>query len=328
MSDVEVGLLDIVPWTHGYAHSWALRWMLEYDAAARNALLNVFFRDHDGAWCDARVDLEHRVGRHRADLRIVAMDAAGDTATVLVETKVNDELSEAQLRAYCATGATVVVYAPGLTGLLLGGNARSGGREWSWLTGRQVSDALRDVDLPHLLRTYLDEVVAQADRMDAARAAARGEPVDEQPQTMACDVSQRDVDAVAWVVEVAARMRASGALNVWTRSTPRDYGVYWPGSRRRFPNFDDAGLYVDVVVSRGGGKRAVTVKAGGGQTNDRVALRNAIRDQLPGRGWREGQTAQGNTFRVWTRDARTMTPARAADVAAQARDHILKVTAA
>lgn len=103
MTDSEdVGLLDIVPWTHGYVHSWALRWMLKNSEAARDALFTLFVPDGHAPWNVESVDVEHRVGRHRADLRVMAKDGIGRAVTVLIETKVNDSLSDAQLRAYCS----------------------------------------------------------------------------------------------------------------------------------------------------------------------------------------------------------------------------------
>jgi hypothetical protein len=176
MSDQDIGLLDVVPWTHGYAHSWALRWMVANSEPARAAVLSVFLPDGRGPWRVKQIDREYRVGRHRADLRAVVTDIRGRETTVLIETKVNDDLSDHQLRAYCGEPAEVVIYAPGLTGLLLAANdcvARE-----RWVTGRQVTAALAGVSLPDLVRSYLTEVAVQADRMGAARAAARGDASD------------------------------------------------------------------------------------------------------------------------------------------------------
>jgi hypothetical protein len=53
-----------------------------------------------------------------------------------------------------------VIYGPGLTGLLLGGNDPCY-RE-RWVTGRNLAVALSDVDLPKLLRSYVAEVGAHS----------------------------------------------------------------------------------------------------------------------------------------------------------------------
>src|SRR4051812_31010057 len=85
----DVGLLDVVPWTHGYVHSWALRWMLDHSESARDAVLTLFVPRGRPPWTVTAIEPEHRVGRHRVDLRVDATDAAGRESTVMVETKVN-----------------------------------------------------------------------------------------------------------------------------------------------------------------------------------------------------------------------------------------------
>ena len=150
--------------THGYVHSWALRWMLRHHQQARDALLGLLVHDAPAPWHVGKDDiqLEHRVGRHRADLRVEAADANRRAVTILIETKVNDEVSDSQIEAYFSGPAEVVLYGPGLTGLLHDGNDPLD-RE-RWVTGRQVINALAEVDVPDLLRGYLDEVGAQASR--------------------------------------------------------------------------------------------------------------------------------------------------------------------
>src|SRR4051812_38780081 len=100
MSGDGIRLLDVVPWTHGYAHSWALRWMLQNSDAARSAVLGLFLPDAHGPWTIHDIRREYPVGRHRVDLRIATRGADDQQRAVLVETKVNDALSESQLRTY------------------------------------------------------------------------------------------------------------------------------------------------------------------------------------------------------------------------------------
>ncbi len=163
---MDVPLFDVVPWTHGYVHSWALRWMLRKHPAGRDALLGLFLPEGLPPWSLGSETLEFRVGRHRADLRFEASDSGARASVVLIETKVNDDLSEDQVRAYCNETAEVILYGPGLTGLL---HAESDPIACErWVTGRQVTDALAGLELPDLIRSYLKEVAAQADRMDSA----------------------------------------------------------------------------------------------------------------------------------------------------------------
>lgn len=140
----------------------------------------------------------------------------------------------------------MVVYGPGLTGLLLGGNDPCY-RE-RWVTGQNLAVALSDVDLPKLLRSYVDEVAAQADRMDAASAASRGERADFPREPGISGVGGDDVEAVAWVAEVAASMRAGGAEDVRTRSAAHEWGVFWAGSWQSMSVFKGAGIHVDVIA--------------------------------------------------------------------------------
>jgi len=327
MTDSEdVGLLDVVPWTHGYVHSWALRWMLGNSEAARDALFTLFVPDGHAPWNVESVDVEHRVGRHRADLRVMAKDGIGRSVTVLIETKVNDSLSDAQLRAYCSESPDVVVYGPGLTGLLLGGNDPCCCERW--VTGRNLAVALSDVDLPELLRSYVAEVGAQADRMDAASAASRGERADFPREPGISGVGGDDVEAVAWVAEVAASMRAGGAEDVRTRNAAHDWGVFWAWSWQSMSAFNGAGIYVDVIAGHGGHEYAVTVKVGDGDADDRVGVFDvAINAGPPWLGWRQGRRARRANFRMWTLDASTMTAGEAADAARRAYDYLFNLAA-
>jgi len=324
---MDVGLLDVVPWTHGYAHSWALRWMLANNDQARDALFALFVPDGRAPWHIERpIELEHRVGRHRADLRVVATDISGRAATVIVETKVNDGVSDSQLRAYCSETVDVVVPGPGLTGLLHGGNESVACERW--MTGREVVDALSDVDLPDLIRSYVGEVAAQADRMDGARAAARGERADFARAKGISGVTGENVEAVAWVSEVAASMRAGGADDVRVRDTAHDYGVFWAGSWQSMAAFNDAGVYVDVIAAHGGGEYVITVKVGDGEVDDRIAVYDAaISAPPPWDGWLKGRRSRSANFRLWKLCACEMTAGEAADAALRVNDYLLALAA-
>jgi len=321
-----VGLLDVVPWTHGYVHSWALRWMLEHSEPARDALLTLFVPQGQAPWTLRVVEPEHRVGRHRVDLRVDVTDADGHDTTVLVETKVNDAVSESQLSTYCAERAEVVLYAPGLTGLLLA-SGDPAYREL-WVTGSEVTRVLEGIDLPELLRGYLNEVAMQAARMDAAKAAARGDALDFPRDAGISGVSGDDVEAVAWIAEIAAAMRTRGAEDVRTRNTRHDYGVFWAGSWHAIPGLNGAGAYVDVVAAHGGWEYVITIKVGDGSSDDRVALYDAaMRAGRPWEGWEPGRRSRAENFRVWKLDASTMSASEAADAATRLQRYLDQLAA-
>ena len=62
---MDVPLFDVVPWTHGYAHSWALRWMLAKDQWARDRLLGIFLPEGEPPWSVRNMTREFRVGHNR-----------------------------------------------------------------------------------------------------------------------------------------------------------------------------------------------------------------------------------------------------------------------
>jgi hypothetical protein len=312
MPDLEVGLLDVVPWTHGYAHSWAIAWMLGNDAT-RDAVLDTFLADGAAPWkLQGSVEREYKVGRHRADLRIKAIDAQRRPRTMLLETKVNDDLKEAQIEAYCDSGADVVIYGPGLTGMLHS-DADPIGCE-KWVTGGELVAALEGIELPALLQSYVDEVQVQAQRMNLARECVRGEVEDFPRDPGITNVTGEDVEAVAWVAEVGRLLRAKGGQEVIARNTPHDYGVFWEGSWREPGDFNGAGLYVDVVAAHGGWEYVITVKAGGGTSEDRVRMVESL-SEPPGTDWIHGRRSSKENFRVWKLDAGNKSAVEAADEA-------------
>ena len=318
-------MFEVVPWTHGYAHSWALRWMLVNDATARDRLLGIFVPEGKSPWSVENVSREAKVGRQRADLHFAAIDALGRQTSVLVETKVNDELKEPQIEAYCATSAEVIIYAPGLTGLLHA-EADPIGRE-RWVTGRRLADALRgDLRLPDLIRSYLEEVAEQAVRMDAAREAARGGPDFDRADDVS-EVGAADVEAVAWVAEVAAAMGARGARGLKPRNTPHDYRIFWEDSWQCLDAEGDLGLYVDIIAAHGGWEYLIAIKVGGGDAEGRGNVFDAaMRVGKPWEGWSKGRRRRSDTFRVWKLNVMEVTASEAADAALRTAEYLDAVT--
>lgn len=325
MTDLDVELFDVVPWTHGYAHSWALRWMLEHRQVARDAILTLFVPDGQAPWSigPGRIKREARVAGQRADLRVPATDGSGRESDVIVETKVNDRLREEQIQAYCSEpGARVALYGPGLTGLLHSGCDRIASEVW--VTGRQLATALSDLELPDLIRSYVSAVSAQADRMDAARAAARGQNDDFDREDDISEVSAGEVEAVAWVAETAAVMRARGAKWVHTRNTAHDYGIFWGESWVPVAGAKKTAIFIEVVAGHGGHGYVITIKAGEGTAKDRQnAFDAAMRAGEPWDGWKKGKSpGKATHFRLWTLTAIEMTAGEAADAAMRAMPYV------
>jgi hypothetical protein len=300
VTDAGPALLEVVPWNHGYAHSWALAWLLEHDAA-RDAVLGVLLPDGAAPWTlEGPVRREHFVPGARADLAFDAMDSSGRTMAVAVETKVADPIKPAQLERYCDEGFEVVLLVPGLTGLLFAPNAPIV-CEW-WITGAQIASAVEDIELPPIIRTYLDAVETEAARMDDALAMARGERDDFDRDGRA------DYDALAdaaWIVEVVAALRANGADEpIIVRSEANDRGLFWKGAGRRLPGGNGAGLYIDVIADLRTHRCAVAVKVADGDQEGRWAcLDAAVRAGPPSTGaWKPARRRTGKTQTVWKLD--------------------------
>lgn len=300
-----------------------MRWMLGHHDAAAQALMSTFVPARDGPWTVQHPDVEFGVEGARADLRIVANDAVGDEITVLLETKVNDQLTDHQIEAYRGHSEHVVLYVPGLTGLLLGSKPHPEGVVW--VTGRDVVDALRDVHLPAFVQSYVDEVAAQADDMDAARKAAcgKGDLPDPRPGS---GVTPEALEAVAWISEVAAQLRTLGAEHVYVGNRAHDWGVYWPKGRSDMQAKLGASAFVDIIAAHGGWEYAVCIKAGGGHVEDRYRLHElAMTVGEPGPEWRRGRRGRGQSFRIWIRDAGEMSAGEAASAAIEAQRYIAEL---
>lgn len=189
--------------------------------------------------------------------------------------------------------------------------------------GRQVADALRGLELPDLIRSYVKEVAAQADRMDAAREAARGERPDFDRTDDISEVSADEVEAVAWVAEVAAAMRARGAEDVRARNTAHDYGLFWADSWQPITADGDLAVFVDVIAAHGGWEYAITIKVAGGEADDRRRVFDAaMRAGEPWEGWVKGRRLNADTFRVWKLDANEMTASQAGDATLRILDYL------
>ena len=163
--------------------------------------------------------------------------------------------------------------------------------------------------------------------MDAARRAARGGGDFNRADDVS-EVSADDVEAVAWVAEVAGAMRTRGAEDVRGRNTRHDYGIFWAGSWRPIIGdlgvyFDDLCVYIDIIAAHGGSEYAIALKVGGGEADDRQAIFDAaMQAGKPWDGWRPGRRLRAPTFRLWSLEAGEMSAPDVTDAAIRAGDYL------
>lgn len=313
----EPTLLEVVPWSYGFAHSWALAWLLESEAA-ESAILSLVMPEGRTWRLVGRVAREESMPDVRADLFFTAEDEHGGLTGVVVETKVADDLKPEQLEGYSRAGHRVVLYVPGLTGLLMGPSASYG--EETWLSGADLSESLRGLELPAMVAGYVDAVAAEATRMDDARAFVRGERLDPPAEGQCPSDALLDT---AWLVEVAAELGRLGEGELVMRSERNDRGLFWAGAYRDMPGAPGAGPYVDVLADRRTHRRAVALKTGG-EVEHRLACYDAVRAEGPPAGgdrWSQSRRSpRGGTMSIWRADVTGDTPRTAARLAVAARD--------
>ena len=317
----EPELLDVVPWNYGFAHAWALRWLVT-NQMTRQQMLNLLTGDTPGTWeLTAAVAHEHRVRGARADLAVWAARPDGQELKIAVEVKVNDPINARQLAAYQADKFTPVLYVPGLTGMMYAPNGLTEAAE-RWVTGSELADAVGDVELPRLIGSYVAAVAAEGRRMELARAFSRDEvddfPVDGQAR-------YEDVMDAGWVAEVALALRRRGATDVIIRPQANDRGLYWRGSQRTTP--DGADVYVDVVADLRTHYCSVALKVKGRDTEARLAAYRQVLDAGPpsDEAWTKGRRPSARSGRVWTLNASELNADEAAQRALTAAALIARV---
>src|SRR5690348_5587313 len=142
-------LLDVVPWRYGYAHTWAMRWLMLQPTLLGRVLGAIPELDLPAPLrLEGPVVTEKALKPARADLAATLRDAGGQSHRLAIETKVDDAIRPEQLSAYAALGYQPVLYMPGLTGLLAEGVSTP---DVLRLTGGDLAFALADIQLPYLI---------------------------------------------------------------------------------------------------------------------------------------------------------------------------------
>jgi hypothetical protein len=321
-------LLDVVPWSHGYAHSWVLRWLIGHEPS-RTPILNLLAGFDGGPWALTRpVAREFSVRRARADLAAWATGRDGEPVAIAVEVKVNDPISEMQLAAYVAADLSPVLYVPGLTGLMFAPNGPLIGERW--VTGLDVAGAVDGIELPPMIGSYVDAVRSEGCRMELAKAFSRNE-VDNFPEDG--QAGYDDVMDCGWVAEVALALRRLGASDVIIRPERNDRGVFWKGCQRVLPG--GAEVYIDVVADRRSHHCSIAIKVKGGDHDARVAAWERVLDAGPppppessADEWVRGRRPSANSGRIWSLNASESDAATAAADTLSAGAFIARAAAA
>jgi hypothetical protein len=120
MHDANPGLLEIVPWSYGFAHSWAVKWLLEEPRAAACVVAAAGGVSTNAAVRVSNVEAEYRMSGARADLAFDLTYEDDSQRHVAFETKVNDPLKAVQLDRYVEAGLTPLLFLPGSTGCFTG----------------------------------------------------------------------------------------------------------------------------------------------------------------------------------------------------------------
>lgn len=296
----QVSLLDVVPWTVGFAHSWALRWLLLQKELAPLVLGALGGLPGEAPWSlVGDVRREEAARPRRTDLAFEATSSSGEECKIALETKVNDPFRSEQLAAYAAHGRYPVAYMPGLTGLLV--SPIRGDTSGTTLLGSELIDALGDAvshDVP-LVGGYLAGVRDHAEAMAAARAAAVAGDDWSPPAHLTHRVAASGYHSAAWVGSVCGKLR-SDASSLKYRSTAHDVGYYWHDSWTMVGGRD---VFVELSLDYGQQRpRAhVWVKVGGGdgRLQDVFDRLRAVGPPDDESGWERCKWGRGSTRSVW-----------------------------
>jgi hypothetical protein len=323
---LDPGLLDIVPWSHGYAHSWALATLLR-DPRTASAVLHAM-PDLPGKrplQIRGPIQTERTLKPARADLAFTIKDAAGKPWPIALETKVNDRFRAEQMIAYDERGYTPLLFMPGLTGVLLEPTPVTAAKEVR-LYGQTLLaaiDSLKELTFGSILRGYLEALRAESERIEQARAIVRGDRQGELGPALGRP-SVEDVIDTVWLAETYRALRqACRGTGIEAKAEMRieanDRGFFFAGSFARVAN---GGLWVDVMVDLRTNRRSTAIKAGEkglASAWDRAAAQ----EDGPGSDWwLTSRRVGGHTATVWKCSLDEMTAPEAAAAAVTAAQFI------
>lgn len=324
---VDPGLLEVVPWSYGYAHSWAFAALLT-DPRTRGAILGRLApQAPEPVQLEGPVLREKGLKPARADLAFQLRDSAGELHAVAVETKVNDPFKSEQMVAYREAGHVPLLFLPGPTGMLLQPTPLTNATEIRFF-GSDLLAAIEPLGLAYgpILAGYLDALRAETTRMQTALSAARdGAVADLGPGRVAAE----HLADVAWLAET---YRALPAACEGTEVSPggsmrieaNDRGIFFEDSFACVT--DGGGLWVDVLTDVRTNARAVAIKAGERRIAEAWDL--AAAQPAPGAGWRRtSRRVGGGTATVWKRSLDGVSAADAAAEAARAAQFIARLAA-
>lgn len=316
------GLLDVVPWNYGFAHSWALRWLLGQPLLADRILGAIpGFDLPRPVIVEGDIRTERPLPPARADLAFAVRDADGRSHQVAVETKVGDPFSGSQIEAYALLAHRPILYLPGLTGLFLRGVPNAGELR---LRGEDLASSLDGVVLPRFIQTYVDAVQAEAERMRLALDAERGEFIGPLPPGMSDEDTLRDI---AWLVELQSELdrlckESDIPADLVMRIVGHDRGIFWSGSWREIA-MDGGGIYIDIAAEIRTHACGVAIKAGADTREGRAAAFDLTSSHgpptAPGE-WRHCARRVGSdSVSIWKLNVSTSTAVEAAHAALEAR---------
>jgi hypothetical protein len=334
MSDLSAELLDVVPWPYGFAHSWAVRWLLEQEATSElviGAVAGSPAPPHSHP-VGFKVEAEHRLRGARADLSFELRQGEDPPLQIAFETKVNDPLKPEQLKRYIANGLTPLLFLPGSTGVLHRHDRMP--REVWKLDGKALTTALADADdIPTIIASYLAAVASESmwfDRVIDDVAEGRLTPDPGQRQKTPVAVAR----ATAWLSAIQGLIHDHYDDQGWKgtsspRVTANDRGLMWDGAWRPADgaNGSDSQMILEFIASVHTPRWSLNIKVYG--AHGRAILRALPRAQTPPdslRAWKPNRQTDKNGT-VWSLDVGGLAPSDAVREAEIAADWMQGVAA-
>lgn len=304
MSEFTPALLEIVPWSYGFAHSWAAKWLLE-DSRTCDLLIKAAVGARVAAGIQvSNVETEYRLRGARADLAFELKLVDDRRYHVAFETKVNDPLKIEQLESYDAAGLAALLFFPGATGILHRNDQRLADR-WR-LDGSSLSEALTDVDLPWIISSYLDELRREGTWLQQVIADITAGA----PTIGAGDhnTPPRAARAAAWLSTIQGLIQARKDADEWGRTstirvTANDRGLMWDGAWQAVDDADgrNCELVLEFIAEVHVDRWSLNIKVYGSAARD--TLQAVPRAQLApdsDRNWKRRRRLGTGT--VWSVD--------------------------